>query len=167
MMQTGGRIALRKMRQSRWTGCCAVAVVCCAAQCGPESWPGLFPETRLLACLACSTLVEMRPCLSFSVHLSLVLSERPLEMHMYRTVLRAGRETMYPDGASVLPRPLGTRGVVAGSDVPPAWACGLAPKAQLSSCPSPVVDRRPSYCDRHHSMHPIDLCSIRQMSVFH
>lgn len=44
---------------------------------------------------------------------------------------------------------------------------GSPPKAQLSSCPSPVVDRRPSYCDWHQLMHAIDLYSIRQMSVFH
>lgn len=49
-----------------------------------ESWPGLFPETRLLACLACPTLVEMRPWLSSSEHLSLVLSETPGDAYWSR-----------------------------------------------------------------------------------
>jgi hypothetical protein len=77
MMQIGRRVGAAEDEAERMDGvlcrCCDLfalhGVVLNSDRL--ESWPGLFPETpgcRLRACLACSTLVEMRPWPSSSEH---------------------------------------------------------------------------------------------------
>jgi hypothetical protein len=47
---------------------------------------------------------------------------------------------------------------------------GSPPQLPQLSCPlspSPVVDRRPNYCDWPELVHAIHLCPIRQISVFY